>query len=305
MRLSCETMSGPILITGSGGFVGGHLQAELGDASVPFGGDVLDAGAIAEAVRATRPQAVVHLAAESSVGTSWGDAGLAWSVNVVGTVNVLEAVRHGQPIARVLFPSTGEVYGEAANVPTREDEPVAPLSPYAATKAAAELACTQAARTYGLDIVVARAFPHEGPGRDERFAIGSWTRQIARLESEGGGMLLVGDLSSKRDFTDVRDVSRAYRLLLDSKVPAGTYNVASGRAVSLERVVELLVGMAEVPIRVEHDPSRLRRVDIRRLCGDASRLRSATGWQPRIPLERTLSDALAFARQRELERVER
>jgi GDP-4-dehydro-6-deoxy-D-mannose reductase len=304
MRLSCDTMSGPILITGAGGFVGRHLQAELGDASVPFGGDVLDAGAIAEAVRATRPEAVVHLAAESSVGTSWGDAGLAWSVNVVGTVNVLEAVRHEQPAARVLFPSTGEVYGEAANLPTREDEPVAPLSPYAATKAAAELACTQAARTYGLEIVVARAFTHEGPGRDERFAIGSWTRQIARLESEGGGVLLVGDLSPERDFTDVRDVSRAYRLLLDSKVSAGTYNVASGRAVSLKRVVELLVGLAEVPIRVEHDPSRLRQADIRRLCGDASRLRSVTGWQPQIPLERTLSDALAFARQRELERVE-
>jgi GDP-4-dehydro-6-deoxy-D-mannose reductase len=304
MRLSCDTMSGPILITGAGGFVGRHLQAELGDASVPFGGDVLDAGAIAEAVRATRPEAVVHLAAESSVGTSWGDAGLAWSVNVVGTVNVLEAVRHEQPAARVLFPSTGEVYGEAANLPTREDEPVAPLSPYAATKAAAELACTQAARTYGLEIVVARAFTHEGPGRDERFAIGSWTRQIARLESEGGGVLLVGDLSPERDFTDVRDVSRAYRLLLDSKVSAGTYNVASGRAVSLKRVVELLVGLAEVPIRVEHDPSRLRQADIRRLCGDASRLRSVTGWQPQILLERTLSDALAFARQRELERVE-
>jgi GDP-4-dehydro-6-deoxy-D-mannose reductase len=204
----------------------------------------------------------------------------------------------------VLFPSTGDVYGEAARVPTPEGEAVAPLSPYAATKAAAELACDHAARVHGLDVVVARAFAHEGPGRDERFAVGSWTRQIARLEAEGGGTLLVGDLSSERDLTDVRDVCRAYRLLLDSTVPAGTYNVASGRSVPMEHVVELLVGLANAPVRVAQDAARVRRADIGRLCGDASRLRSVTGWEPEIPLERTLADALGFARRRGLERVE-
>ncbi len=289
-----------VLVTGPGGFVGGHLRAELGDDFVPFEGDVLDAAALAEAVREAGPRAVVHLAAQSSVGTSWDDADLAWSVNVVGTVNVLEAVRSERPEARVLFPSTGEVYGEATVFPTTEDEPVAPVSPYAATKAAAELACAQAARTHGLDIVVARAFSHEGPGRDERFAVGSWTRQIARLERMSGGTLLVGDLSAERDLSDVRDVCRAYRLLLDPAVPDGTFNVASGRAVPMRRVVELLVELTDVPVRVEHDPARLRRADIPRLCGDASRLRSATGWKPEIPLERTLADALAFAREREL-----
>lgn len=294
-----------VLVTGPGGFVGGHLRHQLGEAFIPFEGDVLDVPALADAVRESEPSAVVHLAAESSVGASWDDAGRAWNVNVVGTVNVLEAVRHERPDARVLFPSTGEVYGEASRVPTPEDEPVAPVSPYAATKAAAELACAQAARAHGLDVVVARAFAHEGPGRDERFAVGSWARQIARLEAEGGGVVLVGDLSAERDLTDVRDVSRAYSLLLERHVPAGTYNVASGRAVPMQQVLDVLISLAEVPIRVQQDPARLRRADIPTLCGDAGRLRAATGWEPEIPLERTLTDALEAARQAELERVAR
>jgi GDP-4-dehydro-6-deoxy-D-mannose reductase len=292
-----------VLVTGAGGFVGGHLQAELGEAFVPYDGDVLDSAAMSKAVRDVRPTAVVHLAAESSVGSSWDDAPRAWTVNVIGTVNILEAVRSERPEARVLFPSTGEVYGRAARTPTPEDEPVAPVSPYAATKAAAEVACAQEVRSTGLDVVIARAFNHEGPGRDARFAVGSWTRQIARLEAEGGGTLLVGDLSAERDLTDVRDVCRAYRLLLDPSVPAGTYNVASGRTVPMRRVVELLTELAKVPVQIEQEPARLRPVDIPVLCGDPSRLRATTGWAPEIPLERTLADALEAARQAELERV--
>jgi GDP-4-dehydro-6-deoxy-D-mannose reductase len=284
-----------VLVTGPGGFVGGHLRAELGEAFVPFEGDVLDAAALASAIRNAQPSALVHLAAESSVAASWHDAFSAWRVNVGGTVNVLEAVRRERPQARVLYPSTSEVYGNTRRFPTPEDEPVAPISPYALTKAAAELACALP----GLDVVVARAFNHEGPGRDDRFAVGSWTRQIARLEAEGGGTLLVGDLSAERDLTDVRDVCRAYRLLLDPAVPAGTYNVASGRSVSMRQVVEMLVELAHVPVRVERDETRARPADITRLCGDASRLRAATGWQPEIPLEQTLADALAAAREME------
>jgi GDP-4-dehydro-6-deoxy-D-mannose reductase len=213
-------------------------------------------------------------------------------VNVDGTVNVLEAVRAERPEARVLLASTCEVYGNAERIPTPEDEPVRPVSPYAASKAAAELACAVS----GLDVVVARAANHEGPGRDERFAVGSWTRQLARLEAEGGGALLVGDLSAERDILDVRDVCRAYRLLLDTAVPAGTYNVASGETVSMALVVELLVELARVPVEVERDEARVRPAEIRRLAGDPSRLRATTGWRPEIPLEQTLADALAAAR---------
>ena len=279
-----------VLVTGAAGFVGGHLRAELGEAFVPFEGDVLDAVALAGAARGV--DAVVHLAAESSVAASWEDGFRSWRVNVDGTVNVLAAVRAERPEARVLFASTGEVYGNATRIPTPEDEPVRPVSPYAASKAAAELACSVS----GLDVVVSRAANNEGPGRDERFAVGSWTRQLARLDAEGGGTLQVGDLSAERDILDVRDVCRAYRLLLDPSVPAGTYNVSSGETVTMARVVELLVGLAGVPVEVERDESRVRPAEVRRLAGDPSRLRAATGWQPEIPLERTLTDALAAAR---------
>jgi GDP-4-dehydro-6-deoxy-D-mannose reductase len=281
------------VVTGPAGFVGAHLRAELGAAFVPYEGDVLDADALREAVRGA--DAVVHLAAQSSVAASWEDAAQSWRVNVDGTVRVLEAVRAERPEARVLLASTCEVYGNASRIPTPEDERVAPVSPYAASKAAAELACLFS----GLDVVVARATSHEGPGRDDRFAVGSWTRQIARSEAEGGGTLRVGDLSAERDILDVRDVCRAYRLLLEPSVPAGTYNVASGETVTMADVVELLVGLARVPVRVERDEARVRPADIPRLSGDPSKLRAATRWEPEIPLEQTLADTLAAAREME------
>jgi GDP-4-dehydro-6-deoxy-D-mannose reductase len=295
-------VSGPILVTGAQGFVGPHLLAQLGSNAVPADVDVTDAKAVARELAAGAPSAVVHLAALSSVGTSWEDPGETWRVNAVGTVNVLEAARTQASECRVLVASTGEVYGRARRVPTPEDEPLEPLSPYAAAKAAAEVACDQARRT-GLDVVVARAFQHEGPGRDKRFAVGSWAAQIARAEEAGGGTVRVGDLSAKRDIIDVRDVCRAYELLLGPSVPAGTYNVAGGRAVEMREVLELLVGLAEAPIEVEPDSTRSRPSDLPLVCGDATRLREATGWEPKIPLEQTLADALNAARRATAERM--
>ena len=274
-----------VLVTGAGGFVGRHLRAELGEAFVPYEGDVLDAASLAAAVRGV--DGVVHLAAAASVGESFGGAGEVWRTNVLGTVNVVEAIRAEAPAGRLLLASSGDVYGRAEVVPTPEEAPLAPVSPYAASKAAAELACV------GVDAVIARAFPHTGPGQDERFAVGSWSAQLARLRAEGGGTLRVGDLEVERDLTDVRDVCRAYRLLL--RAPAGTYNVCSGRAVPLRRVVELLVEAAAVPVAVERDDERVRPAEVPVLAGDPSKLRAATGWEPRIPLEQTLADALDAA----------
>ena len=296
-------MTGPILVTGADGFVGPYLLAELGGEGIPVEADVTDAKALAGEFGAGSPRAVVHLAGHSSVADSWQVGSEVWRVNVVGTACVLDAVRVTAPQARLLAVSTGEVYGQAEEIPTTEEARIAPISPYAASKAAAELACGQAQRD-GVDVVVARAFQHEGPGRDERFAIGSWTRQIARLEEQGGGTLFVGDLSVRRDITDVRDVCRAYRLLLDPEVPAGTYNVASGQAVSLQDVLDRLIGMARCPITVEADPGRSRPTDLTVICGDASKLAAATGWAPTIPLDQTLTDALEAARAAATEKVE-
>jgi GDP-4-dehydro-6-deoxy-D-mannose reductase len=283
-----------VLVTGPDGFVGRHLRAELGEAFVAFEGDVLDAAALRAAVREIRPEGLVHLAAISSVGQSFGETAEVWRTNVLGTVNVVEALRAEAPAVRLLFPSSGDVYGRAEIVPTPEEAAVAPVSPYAASKAAAELACL------GIDAIVARAFPHTGPGQDERFAVGSWTAQLARIRAEGGGTLRVGDLDVERDLTDVRDVCRAYHQLLDPSVAAGTYNVASDRAVPLRRIVELLIEAAGVPVTVERDEARLRPAEVRVLAGDASKLRAATGWAPEIPLERTLANALEAAARAEV-----
>jgi len=290
-------VDGPILVTGADGFVGRHLLARLGDAARPSEADVREASELVEVVRATEPGAVIHLAAISSVGESWGSPADAWHVNTVGTVNLVEALLEARPTVRLLLASTGEVYGRAEELPTTEAAPAAPISPYAASKAAAEIACWQAARSKGLDVVVARAFQHEGPGRDVRFAIGSWARQIAELELRGGGELLVGDLSAERDITDVRDVCRAYELLLDPAVPAGTYNVASGRPVGMAEVVALLTELASCPVELVSDPTRLRPAELPVVWGDAAKLAAATGWKPEIPLRQTLADALDYARE--------
>lgn len=290
-------MSGRVLVTGAAGFVGRHLLAELGADAIAAQADVTDADALTGELRTAAPAAVCHLAAASSVADSWRSGAETWRVNVLGTVTLLDAVRAEAPEARTLVVSTGEVYGPTPGAPATEDTPPAPLSPYAASKAAAEVAAARAARAEGLDVVIARPFQHVGPGQDERFAIGSWTRQIACLEREGGGVLEVGDLTVRRDLTDVRDVARAYRLLLDPATPAGTYNVCTGRPVELAAVVDTLVGLARVPVEVRKNPALTRRVDVPVLAGDAARIEAATGWRAEIPLEQTLADALEEARR--------
>jgi GDP-4-dehydro-6-deoxy-D-mannose reductase len=295
-------VTGPILVTGAQGFVGGHLLAQLEGAAASTEADVTDAQAVAEAVASASPGAVVHLAAASSVGGSWDDPAETWRVNTLGTVNVLQAVREHAPGARVLIVSTGEVYGQADDIPTPETAPLRPVSPYAASKAAADLAGEQARRS-GLDVLVTRAFQHEGPGRGERFAVGSWAAQIARAEEAGGGTVEVGDLTPRRDITDVRDVCRAYASLLDPSVPPDTYNVATGRAVEMREVLDTLVSLARCPIEVRDDPTRRRAADIAVLAGDPSRIRAVTGWEAAIPLDQTLADALESARARVAEKM--
>lgn len=307
-----------ILVTGAAGFVGGHLLRELDAAGArtwagsldglppsegaPAGTewvalDVTSDESLRAAVERARPDGVVHLAAQSSVGASFGDPAGTWEVNATGTLRLLQAV---SPSTRLLLVSSAEVYGAVPEEeqPIAEDRPLRPASPYAASKAAAEMATVQAALAGGARAVVARSFNHTGPGQDARFALPSFAAQLAAIaDGAAAPVLRVGNLEARRDFLDVRDVVRAYRVLLERGEPGRAYNVCSGRAWSLCELVERLVALSGTETRVEVDPERVRPVDIPLLVGDAGRLR-ALGWEPEIPLEKTLRDLLEHARAR-------
>jgi GDP-4-dehydro-6-deoxy-D-mannose reductase len=302
-----------VLVTGAGGFVGGHLLRALGEGgherlgavqagyaapSSPEGVrwlplDVTSDDSVAEVVREARPEAVVHLAAQSSVAESFADPLGTWETNATGTFRLLNALPDG---TRLLFVSSAEVYGAVpeGEQPIGEERVPRPVTPYAASKAAAEMAVLQAAAR-GAHVVVARSFNHTGPGHDARFALASFARQLAAIRrGEGEPVLRVGNLEARRDYLDVRDVVAAYLLLLDRGVPGRVYNVATGVAHSMRELVEMLVEVSGTGARLEVDPDRVRPVDVPLLCGDASRLR-ALGWEPRIPLRQTLSDLLDAA----------
>lgn len=296
------------LVTGGLGFVGRHLVAHLeaqgddvvtvdrhGDPPV----DITDAAAVRAAVEAAAPEAVYHLAGWADVGASWAHPHEVLRVNAVGTLNVLEACRHAG-VDRVLSVSSADVYGlvTEADLPLTESSPLRPTSPYAASKVAADALAQQAFLGHGLAVVRVRPFNHLGPGQSEAFVAPALAARIARAELAGGGEVAVGNLSARRDFTDVRDVVRAYRLLIERGEPGEVYNVCSGVDVAVQDLVDQLVAMSRHPIRLVQDPSLVRPIDLPVLRGDASRLAAATGWRPEIPLAQTLADLLDDMRSR-------
>lgn len=288
------------LVTGSNGFVGrwlvAHLEAE-GDQVTGLDAevDITDAAAITEAVVAVNPDAILHLAAQASVGASWSDQGGTYEVNTIGAVNVLGAAASCARPPRVLLISSSEVYGRVteSDLPVTEDQPFAPVSPYAASKAAAEIAGIQAWLGRGLEVVRARPFNHTGPGQRTDFVVPALARQVAEAAGSGAEALYTGNLEARRDISDVRDVVRAYRELAVSGQAGEAYNVCSGRAVSIRDVAERLLRIAGVDVPIVVDPERVRPVDLPELRGDPSKLRRATGWEPRIDLDATLADVLA------------
>jgi GDP-4-dehydro-6-deoxy-D-mannose reductase len=286
-----------VFVTGGSGFVGQWLQAHLldnGDEVVAPEVDVTDGDALRDAIARTAPEAIYHLAALTNVGESWGAPQLTFEVNAVGTLNLLEAARLVPAPPTVLLVCSAEVYGRvgADDLPLTEEAPLRPVSPYAASKVAAEYLGLQAFLAHGLPVIRVRAFNHIGPGQAPNFVVSSLARQIAEVELGGGGAVKVGNLTPRRDFTDVRDVVRAYRLLVEHGTAGEVYNVCSGRAVAIDEIARVLLGLAGGDLRVEVDPERVRAVDIPVLCGDNSRLLAATGWQPAHALEHTLRDVL-------------
>lgn len=285
-------------ITGGHGFVGGWLCRHLGamgdDVIAPEDIDITEADAIRAAIVEAAPDAVYHLAALPHVGESWADPARTFHVNAVGTLHVLAAARAAAGMPRVLIVGSAEVYGKVLphELPITEENPVRPATPYAASKVAAEYLGMQAYLGYDQPVISARAFNHAGPGQVSTFAVSDFARQVVEAERSGGTSLRVGNLTPRRDFTDVRDVARAYRLLMTDGVPGEVYNVCSGQAVQIEDLARRLIALAGATLELELDPALARPVDIPVLLGDPAKLHKATGWTPEIPLDDTLRDTL-------------
>ena len=304
--------AGPILVTGASGFVGGHVVAALRDVGVPEdmicgcdragrGGhgagrafDVTDRQTAFDIMAEVRPAGVIHLAAVAMPARARADARGAWNVNLHGSLNVAEAIQKHAPDARLLFAGSAEVYGLSAlhaRQPMTEDTALRPATTYAVTKAATEMALLQQAAE-GLDVICFRAFNHTGPGQSPDYVASAFARQAALISlGRAEPVFHVGNLAARPDFLDVRDVARAYVLALGMSAvepDQRVMNIASGKAVSVDDMLQTLRGMVGRATLVEIDPARLRPIDVPEMAGDPARLRAATGWSPQHRLDETL-----------------
>lgn len=293
------------LVTGSRGFVGTWLTSYLEDGGDDVVGidretDVTDAEAVRGALEQADPDAIYHLAALTHVGRSWSDPADVFRVNALGTLAVLEAARNLRPAPTVLLVSSAEVYGTVAAdcLPVDEDTRLAPVTPYAASKVAAEYLGVQAHLAHGLRVVRVRPFNHVGPGQSSSFVVSALAERIVKAQVAGSTSIAIGNLSPRRDLTDVRDVVRAYRLLVERGTPGEVYNVCSGHDVAISEVARRLLALAGAELELVTDPSLARPVDVPVLRGDATRLSTATGWAPSIDLDDTLRDVLHHWRSR-------
>ncbi|MEZ4588899.1 MAG: GDP-mannose 4,6-dehydratase [Gemmatimonadales bacterium] len=308
-----------VLVTGADGFVGRWLVSDLVEqghhvtGGIRVGGgpprdlpkstrnrvdwsefDLLSSESVDRIAKTKGLQAVVHLAAVASGVDARQDPGYAWAVNAAGTVRLLEALAraHSGAPPRVVLVSTGEVYGSGPDRPLREDDPPLPASPYAASKLGAEIGAFEVGRRTGLPVVVARAFPHTGPGQSQKYALPALASRLQTARQIAAPVIKTGNLSPVRDYLDARDVASAYRALIERGTVGEVYNVASGTGRQLEAVVRQMAEMLELRVILEPDHALLRPNDILHLVGDATRLRRDTGWAPSIPFEQTLKDLL-------------
>jgi GDP-4-dehydro-6-deoxy-D-mannose reductase len=305
-----------ILVTGAGGFVGRHVIHELTQAGhIPIAfdlqrcphtapehthvGDLRNADTLLDLVRHVHPDACIHLGGIAFVPMGWTDPELVFSSNLTGTVNLLEALRQCSPGSRALVVTSAEVYGRLpAEQPLDENAPLRPDNLYAVSKISADLAALLYARRYAMPVMTARPENHVGPGQSPRFVASGFAEQLAQIaRSEAEPVLRVGNLENERDFTDVRDVARAYRLIVEKGRPGHAYNIASGQNVKIRVILEQLCAVSGVQPRIEVDPARFRPTDaLPRL--DNSRIRNEVGWLPQIPLNVTLRDIYEEIRHR-------
>lgn len=316
------------LITGVAGFAGSYLAGELAVAGWKVAGvekagvslknlediagrvrvvecDILQHRGLERIVREINPDVIFHLAAVTFVPSAENAPQIAFDVNVKGSLNVLDACRKEAPGARVVLVSSAEVYGKASpeDMPLTEERKTAPANLYALTKLLSEQMAFFHTRAYGLNIVILRPFNHIGPRQSPSFVTSAFAKQI--VEIEAGNMepvMEVGNLEAARDFTDVRDVVRAYRLVAERGVPAHVYNICSGRAHVIREVLESLLKMTDARIEVRRDPERLRKSEVPLRLGDHSRFSRVTGWEPEYDIDSTLKDILDYWRERVMEK---
>lgn len=301
------------LVTGATGFVGGYLcDALRGEGVEVFACsgpndsapgylpiDLSSEQTIASALETAKPDVVFHLAAQAFVPEAIRAPLETYEVNSMGTARLAQALRsYGASKARLLFASSAEVYGarDSSEYPLRETLDPRPANPYGASKAAAEAILLGEAHSFGVGAIVSRAFNHIGPGQSERFVVASLAAQLARVAAGEGQQLFVGNLESARDFLDVRDVVKAYIALARDGEAGEIYNVCSGAAVSVRGVLGELIRIAGIPVEVREDRARMRSTDLALSVGDPAKIRMRTGWQPQIPLARSLRDIYDAAR---------
>jgi GDP-4-dehydro-6-deoxy-D-mannose reductase len=311
-----SAVTGVVVVTGASGFAGSHLVEHLSSSHEVEGWsrsdpppeverrarwrrvDLLDRESVRGALREVRPAAIFHCAGLPHVAESWADTAQPLASNVLATHHLLDAMRRAGIACRVLVPGSATVYA-ASDHPIREQDPIAPRSPYALSKLAQEQLAMRAGVEDGIDVIVTRSFNHTGPRQSPAFVAPALARQIASIErGDVEPVIRVGNLDAQRDITDVRDVVRAYAALMAVATPRTIYNVASGVGHTIRSVLDALVARARVAVRVEVDPARLRPNDLPAVIGDASRLRQETGWSPDISFDRMLDDLLAYWRAR-------
>jgi GDP-4-dehydro-6-deoxy-D-mannose reductase len=306
--MEADSNRGALLVTGAGGFVGHHVRhaIALGGfdgmrlVAAPTGMDIRDPQSMSDFVGGLRPAAVLHLAAQSFVPRSFEDPRETLDINVLGTLNLLQALTAAGFKGRFVYASSGDVYGRVPeeSLPVDESRVPEPRSPYAVSKICAEQLCLQWARTEGLQAIVARPFNHVGPDQDARFVLPALALQVVRIAAGAQPPVIeAGDIDTTRDFTDVRDIVAAYAAMFRSGVAGRTYLVASGVERRVRDVLEAMCQLAGVSPEIRQDPAKLRPAEQRRMVADASLLTADTGWRPLIPFETTLSDILDTARK--------
>jgi GDP-4-dehydro-6-deoxy-D-mannose reductase len=314
-----------VLITGITGFAGSHLAEyllaehpevevygtyrwrsrrenieHLADRVEMREADLRDYSSLHSLLDEVRPQAIFHLAAQSFVPSSWRAPAETLGTNITGQTNLFEAVRYLDLDPVIQIACSSEEYGlvHPEETPIKEDNPLRPLSPYAVSKVAQDFMGYQYFQSYGLKVVRTRAFNHTGPRRGDVFVTSNFAKQVASIEAGlNEPVIRVGNLDAIRDFTDVRDTVRAYWLAVLKGRPGEVYNIATGTGITIREVLDRLIALANVEVKVETDPERLRPSDVEILIGDSSKFRADTGWEPQISFDQTLRDVLDYWRR--------